>query len=82
MDGREDTETELTAELILVLSKERAAFCSLSTLNPRKLTSSVPLCTATRGSCLGPRGTILPGPLPAPSSGESAIQGEEVANLE
>lgn len=82
MNGREDTETELTAELILVLSEERAAFCRLSTLNPLKLTSSILLYTAPRGSCLAFGDVILPGPLPAPSSGESAIQGKEVANLE
>lgn len=74
MNGSEDTETELTAALILVLLEERAAFCNLSTLTPPKLTSRI---------LLGPwGGVILSGPLPAPSSRESAIQGEEVANLE
>ena len=78
MNGREDMETELTAELILVLSEERATFCGLSTLNLLKLTCSILLCTAPGGSCLALGGVILP----APSSRESAIQGEEVANLE
>lgn len=82
MNGREDTEMELTTELILVLSGERTAFCGVSTLNSLKLTFSIPLSTAPRESCLALGDAVLPGLLPAPSSGESAIQGEEVANLE
>lgn len=81
-NGREDMEMELTAEQILVLSEERAAFCRLSTLNPIKFSSSILLCRALRGSCLALGAVILPGPLPAPSSRESATQGEEMANLE
>lgn len=51
-NGREDMETELRAELILVLSEKRAAFCGLSTLNPLALPFDIPLCIAPRGSCL------------------------------
>lgn len=82
MNVREDTEMELTSELILVLSEDRTAFCRLNTRNPLKLRFSITLCTALRESCLALKDAILPGPLPAPSSGEPAIQGEEVANLE
>lgn len=81
-NGRENTDVVLTAELILVLSEERGTFCRLSTLNAIKLSSSTSLCRALRASCLALGAVILPGPLPAPSSRESATQGEEMANLE
>lgn len=73
MNGSEDTETELTAELILVLLEERAAFCNLSTLTPPRLTSRI---------LLGPGGCDPAWTTACSKQQGISHPGEEVANLE